>query len=172
MANLKFWFIGSLSYPHRSRSRSKPTATGAETEDKSGIYLFRKIREDEYEVAKPSRKCYERKLFDRYLGSLEEAQDRLNQLSRWCQGEKPVITAESLFRKYTAVKNACIRMLTSTREFYFVHEHKNIIDYIATHEDATLTFRSEYDDIPTLPEEYQDQDLAFDKYGFYGDFYH
>ena len=101
------------------------------------------------------------------MESEEEAKDRLAQLSHWYPGEKPVITAETLLYKYTAVKNACLRMLTSTREFYFTFDYKSIIDYIATHEDVTLAFRSEHDDMPLLPDGYQDGG----EHGYDGDFY-
>lgn len=121
----------------------------------------------EITIGKPSRTYYERELFDNFLESEEEAKDRWAQLSHRYPGEKPVITAEALLYKYTAVKNACLRMLTSTREFYFAYEYKSIIDYIATHEDVTLAFRSECDDMPLLPDGYQDGS----EHGYYGDFY-
>ena len=170
MASIKFWFIGSLSYPLRS-SREKSHAAKGTTPQKgkcnSKFRLFWRIPTDEYDVAKLSRTYYERELFDNFLESEEEAQDRLDQLSRRHPGEKPVITAETLLYKYTAVKNACLRMLISTREFYFAYEYKSIIDYIATHEDMTLTFRSEHDDMPLLPDGYQDGG----EHGYDGDFY-
>lgn len=168
MASIKFWFIGSLSYPLRS-SREKAHAAKGTTpqtgECNSKFRLFRRIPTGEYDVAKLPRQCYERELFDSFLESEEEAQDHLDQLAHLYQ-EKTNITAENLFRKYTAVRNACLRMLTSVREFYFAYEYKSIIDYIATHEDVTLTFRSEHDDVPMLLDGYQDGSD-----GCYGDFY-
>lgn len=168
MASIKFWFIGSLSYPLRS-SREKAHAAKGTTPQKgecnSKFRLFRRIPTGEYDVAKLPRQCYERELFDSFLESEEEAQDRLDQLAHLYQ-EKTNITAENLFRKYTAVRNACLRMLTSVREFYFAYGYKSIIDYIATHEDVTLVFRSEYDDVPMLLDGYQDGSD-----GCYGDFY-
>lgn len=168
MASIKFWFIGSLSYPLRS-SREKAHAAKGTTPQKgecnSKFRLFRRIPTGEYDVAKLPRQCYERELFDSFLESEEEAQDRLDQLAHLYQ-EKTNITAENLFRKYTAVRNACLRMLTSVREFYFAYGYKSIIDYIATHEDVTLTFRSEHDDVPMLLDGYQDGSD-----GCYGDFY-
>lgn len=168
MASIKFWFIGSLSYPLRS-SREKAHAAKGTTPQKgecnSKFRLFRRIPTGEYDVAKLPRQCYERELFDSFLESEEEAQDRLDQLAHLYQ-EKTNITAEDLFRKYTAVRNACLRMLTSVREFYFAYGYKSIIDYIATHEDVTLVFRSEYDDVPMLLDGYQDGSD-----GCYGDFY-
>ena len=169
MASIKFWFIGSLSYPLRN-SREKAHAARGTTPQKgkcnSKFRLFRRIPTGEYDVAKLPRQCYERELFDSFLESEEEAQDHLEQLAHLYQ-EKTNITAENLFRKYTAVRNACLRMLTSTREFYFAQEYKSIIDYIATHEDVTLTFRSEHDDMPLLPDGYQDGG----EHGCDGDFY-
>lgn len=168
MASIKFWFIGSLSYPLRS-SREKAHAAKGTTPQKgecnSKFRLFRRIPTGEYDVAKLPRQCYERELFDSFLESEEEAQDRLDQLAHLYQ-EKTNITAENLFRKYTAVRNACLRMLTSVREFYFAYGYKSIIDYIATHEDVTLTFRSEHDDVPMILDGYQDGSD-----GCYGDFY-
>lgn len=168
MASIKFWFIGRLSYPLRN-SREKTHAVKGTTPQKgecnSKFRLFRRIPTGEYDVAKLPRQCYERELFDSFLESEEEAQDRLDQLAHLYQ-EKTNITAENLFRKYTAVRNACLRMLTSVREFYFAYEYKSIIDYIATHEDVTLTFRSEHDDVPMLLDGYQDGSD-----GCYGDFY-
>lgn len=169
MASIKFWFIGSLSYPlHSSRGKAH-TARGATVQRgkySSRFPSFGRILTDEYDVAKLPRQYYERELFDSFLESEEEAQERLAQLARHYQ-ETATITAENLFRKYTAVRNACLRMLTSTREFYFAYEYKSIIDYIATHEDVTLAFRSEYDDMPILPDGYQDGG----EHGYYGDFY-
>lgn len=168
MASIKFWFIGSLSYPLRS-SREKAHAAKGTTPQKgecnSKFRLFRRIPTGEYDVAKLPRQCYERELFDSFLESEEETQDRLDQLAHLYQ-EKTNITAENLFRKYTAVRNACLRMLTSVREFYFAYGYKSIIDYIATHEDVTLTFRSEHDDVPMILDGYQDGSD-----GCYGDFY-
>lgn len=169
MASIKFWFIGSLSYPLRNSREKAHAAQGTmpqKGECNSKFRLFRRIPTDEYNVAKPSRTYYERELFDNFLESEEEAQDRLDQLAHLYQ-EKTNITAENLFRKYTAVRNACLRMLTSTREFYFAYEYKSIIDYIAAHEDVTLAFRSEHDDMPLLPDGYQDGG----EHGYYGDFY-
>ena len=160
MASLKFWFIGSLACPRRRRCRNKSIAAAAKAKDKS-----MKISTDEYDIAKLPRKCYERELFDNFLESTKEAQDLLNQLSRRYRGEKTVVTKETLLNKYTAVKNACMRMLTSTREFYFVQEYKNIIDYIATHDDTTLTFRNEFDDMPVLPDGYGEYRYYDNLYG-------
>ena len=170
MASIKFWFIGSLSYPLRNSRGKAHTARGATAQRgkySSRFPPFGRIPTDEYNVAKPSRTYYERELFDNFLESEEEAKDRWAQLSHRYPGEKPVITAETLLYKYTAVKNACLRMLTSIREFYFTFEYKSIIDYIATHEDVTLTFRSEHDDMPLLPDGYQDGG----EHGCDGDFY-
>lgn len=169
MASIKFWFIGSLSYPLHSSREKAHTARGATVQREkysSRFPPFGRIPADEYDVGKLPRQCYERELFDNFLESVEEAQAHLDQLVPHYQ-EKTNITAENLFRKYTAVRNACLRMLTSTREFYFAHEYKSIIDYIATHEDVTLTFRSECDDMPLLPDGYQDGG----EHGYYGDFY-
>ena len=169
MASIKFWFIGSLSYPfHSSREKAHTTrgATAQRGKYSSRFPPFGRIPTDEYNVAKPSRTYYKRELFDNFLKSEEETQERLAQLARRYQ-ETTTITAENLFRKYTAVRNACLRMLTSTREFYFAYEYKSIIDYIATHEDVTLTFRSEHDDMPLLPDGYQNGG----EHGYYGDFY-
>lgn len=169
MASIKFWFIGSLSYPLHSSREKAHTARGATAQRgkySSRFPPFGRIPTDEYDVAKLPRKCYERELFDKYLESVEEAQERLDQLIHDYR-EKTNITAENLFRKYTSVRNACMRMLTSTREFYFACEYKSIIDYIATHEDVTLAFRSECDDMPLLPDGYQDGS----EHGYYGDFY-
>jgi len=46
-------------------------------------------------------------------------------------------------------------MLTSELETYFAGEYRSIIDYIANHEDINLTFKHKYDDMPVLPDEYE-----------------
>ena len=85
MASIKFWFIGSLSYPLHSNREKAHTARGTDS-SKGKIQFqvspFGRIPTDEYDVAKLSRTYYERELFDNFLESEEgEAKDRLAQLS-------------------------------------------------------------------------------------------
>ena len=74
---------------------------------------------------------------------------------------------ESGVLKYTAVRNGCIRMLASTREFYFAEEYKSIIDHIASNNVSMLEFRSKYGDMPILPDKYEN----ILKNEYYGDLY-
>lgn len=127
LASLKFQFIGSLFY---------------------SVHLRNSSGETEYCTAKLPIRFYE-KMFDGDMDTLDEAEDWL------IRHEVKVITAEKLLRKYNAVKTYCIRMLTSELETYFAGEYRSIIDYIANHEDINLTFKHKYDDMPVLPDEYE-----------------
>lgn len=139
LASLKFQFIGSLFYSVHLRNSSGGT---------------------EYCTARLPVKFYE-KMFDGDMDTLDEAEDWL------VRHEVKVITAEELLRKHTAVKTYCIRMLTSELETYFAGEYRSIIDYIANHEDINLIFKHKYDDMPVLPDEYDNDRNQID----YGDFY-
>ena len=69
MASIKFWFIGSLSYPLHSSREKAHTARGATAQRgkySSRFPPFGRIPTDEYNVAKLPRQYYERELFDSF----------------------------------------------------------------------------------------------------------
>ena len=72
MASIKFWFIGSLSYPlhiNREKAHTARGATAQRGKYSSRFPPFGRIPTEEYDVAKLSRTYYERELFDNFLGS-------------------------------------------------------------------------------------------------------
>lgn len=169
MASINFWFIGSLSYPRRRKHQGQEYHKGKKLKygaRRSKKMPFNGTGTFEYSAAKPSREYYKKVIFDSFLENEDEANTWLEHLYSIYR-EKPNIKADQLFLKYTAVRNGCIRMLASTREFYFAEEYKNIIDYIANNKVFMLEFRSKYGDMPILPNEYEN----IFKNGYYGDLY-
>lgn len=100
---------------------------------------------DREHTAKLPKEVYER-LFDDSLDSEAEAALWLNDLGA------ADCSAKALYQKYIAVKEHCLRMLSSEREVYFPEEYHRIIDYIARCElTPTAVFGSAYEDLPNLP---------------------
>lgn len=169
MASIKFWFIGSLSYPRRRKHQGQEYHKGKKLKHgarRSKIMPFNRADNFEYFAAKPSRDYYKKVIFDSFLENTDEANTWLEHLSGLYQ-KMPNIKADQLLCKYTVVRNGCIRMLASTHEFYFAEEYKSIIDHIASNNVSMLEFRSKYGDMPILPDKYEN----ILKNGYYGDLY-
>ncbi len=99
---IKFELISSMSFPVGNRS-------------------FVKLPLKEY-----------KKLFDGYLENIDEALDWLKRLERNSDLPVAVTTedAQQLLKKYSAIKNSCVKMLASTLEVYYAYEYKAIIENI------------------------------------------
>lgn len=72
-------------------------------------------------LRKPPEKTYER-LFDGYCESAEECRMRIG-----CDRER----AEAIFKKYSAVKKYCVKMLATTSEENYAAEFVGILDFVA-----------------------------------------